>query len=140
MSELLEFLDEKQRELEELESQAADLVGLEVQIPGKVPQELAASLIAYQKKITVLKRQIKRLTAQTRLAIAQARNSHLAGLDWRLNPLLPQYIEDLLTQLRAAVNYLQETNAKLSELVGRIYDYKIKLNFNSPAYFSERRW
>ena len=137
--EVLEFLNAKEEELNEIMGQAADLLGFELHIPGRLPSELEPSLLLYVKRAKVLRDRIEKLERQTRVLIKYLRDSCISGLEWRINPIMLQSVVDLLTQLKAAVNYLEQTNKKMVELVDRIYDYKIKLNFNSPAPFYERR-
>ncbi len=99
MSELLDWLDEKEKELEGLKARASDIVGLEIQVPGKIPQELSLSILNYQKRVEVLKSQIERLSGNAELIIAEMRAKIVAGLEWRIDTLAPQLLEQTLTQL-----------------------------------------
>jgi hypothetical protein len=139
VNEILKFLDEKESELNELIKVAADVLGFELHIPGKLPSELEPALLFYVKRATVLRSRIEKLEAQTMSLIQYLKSSCIAGLEWRINPVMLQSVNDLLTQLKAAINYLDATNREIVRLVDKIYNYKIQLNYNSPALFYERR-
>jgi len=138
VNEILEFLDEMESELNELIKIAADVLGFELHIPGKLPSELEPSLMFYVKRAAVFRSRIEKLEAQTMSLIQYLRDACIAGLEWRINPVMLQSVKDLLTQLRAAINYLDATNREIVKLVDKIYNYKIQLNYNSPILYERR--
>ncbi len=140
MMELVEWVNERLDELEELESKATDLMGIEIIQPGRIPRELIFSYVKANKRREVLVRRIERMKIQLRTALSEAKDLITSGQEWRIEPFFVTFIDNLMSQLRAAIGYLEKTNKELKEHEEKILEYKIKLNFNSPSFSYERRW
>lgn len=94
---------------------------------GRVPEDLIPSVRKYYARVVALRGEINRLIAEGRSLLVLAERAARANMAWVADRAMDD-AREVITQLRTAVDWLDQANKKLEEKIREVYNFKIAVN------------
>jgi len=109
------------------------LLGFELVIPGRVPEDLVASAMGYYARAKEIDSRARLLSAKLRRKIEWLTRAVDAGTTWLIRPFDLHEVEDGLQMMETLVKKAEKLNEELKTQQKEWRQWKVQLNFNSPA-------